>query len=275
MSRRQAFLDAADGCLAQCSNEKTGTGGAGAAIAALTAITIMAGGVAAAPTQTVRVGDLTVTHEPSGIAWLDGRRLHTPRGDVVRLPWTKKQVRTTHPRILGHRPHAWLVKDFTGDTWNVWAVSGGKRAKLFSVGIADGEEATIVVARDSRRIAVSDFDGSNSALLEVYNGRGDLVASRTFDGDGAVLDFSGPRAVVGTSDTQVWDIDSDSLTDLGVDASGASIDNNLLLVRDSVSGEVGPTPLNNPGTPAWTARMVEPRITPGGGRLVSRADRFA
>src|SRR6476661_7530258 len=132
-------------------------GTAGVAIALLAGVTMGPEAGAQArdgviPAQQVQVSDLDRAGGPAGVAWLEGRRLHTPMGDTLALPWTTQAAHERSLRILGHRPHTWLVKDFSGDQWNVWAVTAGKRTKLFSVGISEGDVASIVPSRDSRRI---------------------------------------------------------------------------------------------------------------------------
>lgn len=246
--------------------------------------TIAAGG--ALPSQAregvtptvVRVADLTQSSRPAGVAWLDGRVLHTAAGGTRALPWTRAAARARSLRILGHTPRGWLVKDFSDSAWNVWLVRGDHRERLSSTGVSEGDVVAVTPSTDHHRYAVTDFDGDSTALVVVRNLHGKAVASRTFDGNGAVLDFSGPEAVVGNTATQRWWIDdpehpgSGSLTDLGADGVAASLEHDLLLVRDSGSGEVGPTSLSSPGVPSWTAPMAGPRISPDGDRIVARTD---
>jgi hypothetical protein len=249
-----------------------------AAVAALTAITVGGLGVpahAAEPTV-VRIADYRTSAHPAGVAWLDGRVLHTAQGDTRPMPWSRAAAKNRSLRILGHTARGWLLKDFSDSAWNVWLVRGGERTRLSSTDVSEGDLVTIVTSTDHHRYAVSDFDGDATATVSVHNLRGRTLAGRTFAGDGAVLDLSGPEAVVGTTDTQRWLFDDPahpgdgSVTDLGVDAVGASLSHDLVLVRDSQSGQVGPTSLSDPGTPTWTAAMTDPRFSPAGGRVVSR-----
>ncbi len=256
--------------------------GTGAALAALAMMTATAGvavadGVTGPTVQQVRIRDLAAARGPAGVAWLDGRTLHTPSGGTLDLPWSAAAAEQGSLRLLGHTSGAWLVKDSDGGSWRVWAVSAGQRTKLFSVGVSEGDIVRMVLSDDHRRVVVSDFDGDATSVVSVHRANGKQVASRTFDGDAAVLDFSGPRVVLGTTDSQLWWINDPgqpdgSVTDLGVDATGASIENNLLLVRDSSTGAVGPTPMDDPGPPSWTAPMKQPRLTPSGRRVVSRPE---
>lgn len=242
-----------------------------AAIAALIAITSAAGPAeagASAP-QVVRVGNLQLSDHPAGIAWLDGRVLHTPSGATIGMPWTARAAKHRSLHIVRHTLRGWLLEDFSNSARHVWLVRDGHRTKLSSTGVSEGDVVSVVTSTDHRRYAVTDYDGDATATVTVRDLRGDVVASRTFDGDGAVLDFSGADAVIGTSGTQRWSIGDDTVSDLGVDAVGASLAHDVLLVKDG-TGQVGPTSLSSPATPAWTAAMTQPRISPGGGRVVSR-----
>jgi hypothetical protein len=252
--------------------------------AALAALALTVAGVAATaearkgvgPSKVWHVADLTVSQHPAGVDWLDGRVVHTATGELQALPWTEAAARSRHLRLLGHTPHGWLVKDFGGDTWNVWLSRGGHREKLSSTSVSEGDLVTVALASTGRRYAVSVFDGDAASTVAVHDLHGLTVASHDFVGDGAVLDLSGSRAVISTTDTSLWwytDPDhagTGSVTDLGADGAAASLANDALLVRDSFSGQVGKTTLSSPGTPDWWATIADPRISPDGFLVVGR-----
>ena len=257
----------------------TRTRGKAAATAAVLGLALSGVGTPAdaGEPQVVRIRDLSTSSHAPGVGWLDGTRLHKPDGSTRSVPWGERAADKRHLRLLGGTAQGWLFKDYSDSRWNVWLLRGSTRTRLSSHGVSEGDVATIVRSGDHQRYAVSVFDGDATSYVTVHDLDGDVIASRGFDGDGAVLDFSGPEAVIGTTGTVVWSIDDPSdpghgtVTDLGLDANGASIADDVVLARDADTGQVGPTSLSDPGPPAWTATMEKPRISPDGSRVVSRA----
>ena len=228
------------------------------------------------PSAVWQVADLSVSKRPAGAPWLDGRVLHTASGDVRTLPWTVAGARSRHLRLLGHTPKGWLVRDFSDSSWNVWRVRGPHRHKLSSTGVSEGDVVTMALSTKGTRYAVSDFDGDDSSFVVVRDLTGHKVAQRSFAGDGALLDLSRSRAVIGTTATAVWwfadpeHLGTGSVTELGVDGVTASLAHDSVLVRDGGTDDVGPTSLSAPGTPSWSAPLADPRISPDGSRVIGR-----
>ena len=117
------------------------------------------------------------------------------------------------------------------------------------------------------------FDGDRTTTLSVRNLDNVASSNHDFAADGgadAILDFSGPELVVGTTGTQRWTPATGTLQPVGVNAAGADLQRDVLFATDPATGESGPTSIDAPSTPAWTAPMVQPVVSPGGGRVVSR-----
>ncbi len=218
----------------------------------------------------VRLGDLDRRSKPLELAWLVGRVLHRTDGSTLQLPWTVAGARERSLRLLGKTAEGWLVKDFTGDRWNVWSVSHGERTLLSEHGVTEGDIVGITLSSDRQRYAVRYYSGDPSEnLVSVRDLDGDVVASRDFPNDASVLAFSGDRAVIGTADTQVWDVDGDTSEALGRDAGAADLTHGLAFVYTTGS-DVGPTPVDAPDDPTWSAPMVQAEVSPGGGLVLSR-----
>lgn len=208
---------------------------------------------------------------PSRVRWLVDNVVHTGNGHTVTLPWTRAGARRHLVRLVGHTADGWLVRSFDGgDTWTLWSVEAGRRHAIASSSVSEGEVVGYRLSHNHRRFLVHRFDGDASTAISVRDLDNAEVDGQEFAGDAEVLAFSGPELVVGATDTQLWDVDAQSVDPLGVDAAGADLRHDLLFVTDPASGESGPTSLENPGTPAWTATMAQAVVSPGGGRVVSR-----
>lgn len=208
---------------------------------------------------------------PPRVAWLADNVVHTGDGRSVTLPWSRAGARRHHVTLLGHTANGWLVKSFDGgDTWTLWSVRAGKSHKITSASVSEGEIVGFALSGDRQRFLSVRFDGLDTTSISVRDLDNTQLDSRDFVDNGDVLAFSGGTLVVGTTDTQRWDVDAQTLTPLGVDAVGADLGHDLLFVTDSITGESGPTSLESPGTPPWTAAMAQPVVSPRGGRVLSR-----
>lgn len=211
-------------------------------------------------------------HGPaSKVAWLGGNVVHTARGHTVTMPWTRKAARNHLLRLVGHTANGWFVKSFGGgNTWTLWSVRNGKRHEVTSRSVSEGEVVDYRLSRNHQRFLVHVFDGDSTTSMSVRDLNNTQVDAQDFAGGGDVLAFSAKELIVNVRDTRRWEVDARSVEALGVDAAGADIGEDLLFVTDPVTGESGPTSLDNPGTPQWTAQMAQVAVSPRGGRVLSR-----
>jgi hypothetical protein len=210
----------------------------------------------------------------SEVRWLVGNVVHTGSGHTVEMPWTRSGARAHRLRLVGRTAHGWLVKSFDGgDTWTLWSVRHGRRHAVTSSSVSEGEVVDFRLAHNHRRFLVHRFDGDRTTSISVRDLNNAVVDTQDFDGVGDVLAFGGATVVVNVSDTQRWDVNAQSVDGLGVDAVGANIGEDLLFATDPVTGESGPTSLDNPAAPAWTAKMAGVEVSPGGGRVLGRNTR--
>ncbi|MCB0909236.1 MAG: hypothetical protein KDB63_19190 [Nocardioidaceae bacterium] len=208
---------------------------------------------------------------PPRVAWLADNVVHTGDGRSATLPWSRAGARRHHVTLLGHTTDGWLVKSFDGgDTWTLWTVKAGKRHEITSASVSEGETVGFVLSGDHQRFLSLRYDGLDTTSMSVRGLDNTQLDSRDFVDNGDVLAFSGHELVVGTADAQRWDVDAQSLSPLGVDAVGADLRHGLLFVTDPATADSGPTSLDAPGTPAWTAAMAQPVVSPRGGRALSR-----
>jgi hypothetical protein len=246
---------------------------------AVAVATVVALGVGAAPeAQAVVAGSPVVVRpaalhrgSPPRVAWLADNVVHTGDGRAVTLPWSRAGARRHSVRLLGHTTDGWLVKSFDGgDTWTLWSVKAGKRHEITSASVSEGEIVGFALSGDRQRFLSLRDDGLDTTTLSVRELDNTQLDARDFVDHGEVLAFSGHELVVGTADTQRWDVDAQRMAPLGVDAVGADLGHDLLFVTDPATGESGPTSLDAPGTPAWAAAMAQPVVSPRGGRVLSR-----
>lgn len=209
----------------------------------------------------------------SKVRWLYDNVVHTGSGRTVKMPWTSEGARAHSLRLLGRTADGWLVKSHGGYTWTLWAIRDGKRHPITSTSVTEGEVVNYRLSRDHQRFLVQLYDGDRSTSIYVRDLNNALVDVQDFALVPAVLAFSGSELIVNVRDTQHWDVDAQSVDPLGVDAAGADIGHGLLFVTDPATGESGPTSLESPGTPTWTAEMTQVGVSPGGGRVLSRDTR--
>ncbi len=208
----------------------------------------------------------------SKVRWLFENIVHTGSGRTVKMPWTREGARAHSLGLVGRTADGWLVKSFSGNTWTwtLWSIRDGKRHPITSSSVTEGEVLNFRLSRDHQRYLVHVFDGDRTTRIYVRDLNNAPVDTQDFAGVGAVLAFSGSELIVNVTDTQRWDVDAQSVDPLGVDAAGANIGHGLLFVTDPATGESGPTSLESPGTPTWTAEMAQVVVSPGGGRVLSR-----
>ncbi len=208
----------------------------------------------------------------SKVRWLFENVVHTASGRTVEMPWTRAGARAHSLRLLGRTADGWLVKSFGGNTWTLWSVRDGKRHAITSSSVTEGEVVNYRLSRDRQRFLVQVFDGDRNTSIYVRDLNNVQVDGQGFAGVGEVLAFSGSELVVNVTDTKHWFVDAQRVETLA-DAVGADIGHGLLFKTDPATGESGPTSLDNPGTPTWTAKMAQVEVTPAGGRVLSRDTR--
>jgi hypothetical protein len=243
-----------------------------AAALAVTALVTASPPATASPVDVVvRLSQLEHRTHPLELAWLDGHTLHRTDGSTLTLPWSRTAARERSLRLLGKTPEGWLVKDFTGNTWNVWLVRHGARTRLSQHAVSEGDIVHVTLSSDRQRYVVRTYSGDPSENpVTVRDLAGDVLASRLFPNDAEVLAFNGTRAVVGVADTQVWDVDADEVQPVGRDAFDADLAHDLAFVADPETSEVGPTSLSSPMDPPWSAPMRQITVSPDGDRVLSR-----
>lgn len=250
-------------------------GGLTAGLIALSLTSVPASAVshAAAGSDVVRPG--TLAHGPHArVPWLIDNVVHTGAGAEVTLPWTVRKARSQSLQLVGHVPGGWLVKSFVnGDTWRLWAVHHGSRHPVTATSVTEGEEVDYLLSEHHTRVLVHLFDGDSTTVMSVRTLDDTTVDTQEFAGHADVLAFTGAEAVVGLTDTQRWDVDAHDVQGLGVDAAGADPAHDLLFVTDTTSGESGPTSLEDPGTPDWSAPLAQTVVSPGGGKVLARGER--
>jgi hypothetical protein len=210
----------------------------------------------------------------AGVLWLVDNVVHTGTGRTVKMPWTRIGARKHSLRLVGRTDGGWLVKSFDGgDSWTLWSIRDGKRHLVTSSSVSEGEVVDYRLSQNHRRFLIHRFDGDRSTSISVRTLQNTPLDTQEFDGVGDVLAFSGPEVVVGLTDTQRWNVAARNVEALGVGAAGADLEHDLLFVTDPESGESGPTSLESPASPAWTATMAQTVVSPGGGRVLSRDER--
>lgn len=206
------------------------------------------------------------------VPWLHSNVVHTATGKTVTLPWKPERARDRLRSLLGHTSRGWMLRSSDGEYMQrLWVATHKKRTSLESDGVSGGENINFFLSDDAQRYLTDGSDGESTSM-RVNTLGGAQVASRSFDYEyGWVLDFSGPRAVVGGGSAlaQLWTVDSDTVEDLGTAALTADLAHDLLIAYDPESGESGPTAISAPAEPAWTAPMKEAVVSPGGGRVLS------
>jgi hypothetical protein len=208
------------------------------------------------------------------VPWLFENLVHTKRGNTVQLPWTREEARSHLLQLVGRTADGWLVRSFDGgNTKTLWSVREGKRQSITSSSVSEGEVINYRLSRNHQRFLVHRFDGDRTTSISVRDLNNAEVDAHDFAGVGEVLAFSGPELIVNVTDSQRWNVDAHSVVALGVNAAGADIGHGLLFVTDPTTGESGPTSLESPGTPTWTAKMAQIVVSPGGGRVLSRDTR--
>ena len=217
----------------------------------------------------VRVKDLPTRHRALDVAWLNGSVAHKPGGGTLKLPWAPKAARDRHLRLVGKTAQGWLVKDSDGGAWRVWLARRGERTLISQHGVSEGDIVSIRLSDDRRRYAVSYYSGEEEDnVVSIRDLDGQEIASRLFPNDAAVLDFSGPEAVIGTTATMRWSLGTDTAVAIGADLEAADLAHDLAFVR--TGDAVGPTSLSDPGDPGWTAPLAEIAASPTGDLVLSR-----
>jgi hypothetical protein len=194
------------------------------------------------------------------------------------MPWTARKARSTNLRLLARTQQGWLVKNFNYPAHRLWRVAGGERTELSENWVSEGDYYGYRVAADRSSYAVLHLDDTQSdepsdeLVVAIKNLDGQPIGTRGFS-YGWVLDFSGSDVVVrqhgGTG--QRWHVASDQVTDLEMPTVAADLGHDLAFVV-AETGQVGPTSLDTPGAPAWTASMTGIAISPGGRRIVSQPE---
>ncbi len=206
----------------------------------------------------------------SKVRWMFDNVVHTGSGNTVKMPWTPERARDHHLKLLGRTADGWLVKSYANAYFSLWSIRDGERYSITGGGISGGEWIDYRLSRNHQRFFKYFYDGDRTGISVRDLNNAQVDAQNFFVVDFDVLAFSGSELIVNVTDTQRWDVDAHSVDALGVDAAGADIGHGLLFVTDPATGESGPTSLESPGTPPWTAKMAQVGVSPGGGRVLSR-----
>jgi hypothetical protein len=206
-----------------------------------------------------------------------GFELRAGNGTIIPLPESESGM-----TLLGRVADGWVVWEHAflgvdGTADRLYLIEGDGTATMFHElllpYLEDGFRETHYRLSDSRtRIAqVISKDGfGNIAVLDL---NGDKVASQGFNGS-TVLDFSGPRMIVGTSAgvgaAESWRIGNEPRTIVERPANFADIGHDLLS-REMFDGSFGLARISRPGAIRWRADWTPLRLSPDGTKLVGSA----
>jgi hypothetical protein len=148
-----------------------------------------------------------------------------------------------------------------------WVVEDGARRQV-DLASDSNDEHTWMVARDGTALLRRSFTSDFASVMVTRLSDGETLADEDFQGDGQVLDFTGPQALLAVSgDTVLWEPGGDQ-SFLGVVAVAGDITHDVLVVPGDAPGTVGPTSLSDPGAPSWVARLDRVEVSPDGRFLV-------
>jgi hypothetical protein len=205
-------------------------------------------------------------------AYLAGLSLHTATGRVVHVPLSAKHRGSVE--LLGHTARGWVVVDHYGSPERVLAVRGGHATTLLRWDNAEPMDTVWALSRDRTRL-LQDVDGQGAYTdLYVHDLSGKRVGHLYVDDVGSVLDFSGPAVVFGGTHTWLWTVGRAPVKIWRLSAASASFAHDVLFadVR-RLTGRNGPTPLDAPAAPAWSAGPRPVAVSPDGTRVLATRGR--
>lgn len=204
-----------------------------------------------------------------GVSWLSRSVAHTTDGRTRLLPWSGRAAVNRYLTLVAPTAHGWVVTDHQrGIGSTAWLVDREGKNELAGIS-ASSDEHTWMVARDGTAVLGRGHTEGDPVSVEVTRiSDGERLDSRTFDGPGEVLDFSGPQALIGVAgDTVLWE-PGGVVEPLGTEAVAGDLLHDVLVVPGTVPGTVGPTTISDPGTPGWTAPLDRVEVSPDGGLLL-------
>lgn len=237
-----------------------------AAAAGLTALTLVAGGAAAAPATTeIKPGAL-------------------PRGADVAIPHLEDKtvvdgtvrirVKGALVRFLGKSASSYVVATLNRDG------SRGRLLRLEANGtrtvLAEGDVFEAALSSDGLRVLAGKYRGADTTMRAWSVATGELEATREFRGFPTVLDARGGRVLLGSwgRGTLSWDLATGSVVRLTKRVGGAaSLEDDLLssYTADPYDGGCAVVSrISETGDDLWKSctERVE-SFAPGGGRMVT------
>jgi hypothetical protein len=198
------------------------------------------------------------------VSWLSANVVHTPTGRTHRLPWGKRAAVNRHLALYGRTPAGWVVADLAvGDGEYAWVVKGDDKRQV-GVASVSNDARTWMVARDGTALLKRVFTGGLSSVSVTRLSDGSMLADKDFDGEGRVLDFTGPQALLGVDgDTVLWEPGGD-VASVGTGAVAGDVLHDVLMVPGTAPETVGPTTISEPVPPVWTAPLERVEVSPDG-----------
>lgn len=205
--------------------------------------------------------------EDAHLTWL--QRLPEPRGAALLHHARGDEARLGVPRNPAYR------LTLVGATYLGWVVAQERQTgtRLFAVQGRRVEEVLRVAWRETpdqfltggnTRIVRWSAD-SAGVTLKLYDARGTRLLTHTYPGEtGQLLRYDGAGVRFALSDrTCLWHTAEDTIT--CVDGAAATVrpKPDVAMMR-TADGSYGPTSLDDPGTPAWTADVAPRAISPAG-----------
>jgi len=106
-------------------------------------------------------------------------------------------------------------------------------------------------------------DPASTTTGTVFGLDGDVVAERTWNGYGDILEYLGNELVLGMHKTQLWIPGEGYPVRVAPQAEAADLERDLVFVADP-DYRWGPTSLSEPGTPPWYASFTPRSVSPDG-----------
>lgn len=234
----------------------------------LAAVVPTAGATSARSSDEAEVQPRALTRGPDpAVSWLAADVVHTPNGRAHELPWTARGAVDRVLTLRGRTPAGWVVTDHDpGAGTRAWVVAGQHKRQV-DLASDSNDEHTWMVARDGTALLKREFTQDFASEMVTRLGDGVVLDNQDFDGEGQVLDFTGPQALLGVDGgTVVWAPGGDT-SDLLPAAVAGDLVHDVLVVPGEAGGTVGPTTISDPGPPRWVAPLERVEVSPDG-RLV-------
>lgn len=234
------------------------------------AIVLSMPGAAQAAPQTIDADDLE-RGATTSVAHLVGTTLRTGAGKSFELPATEGDY-----HLLGKSRAGWVIWEKgafsgTGQEHNLLLLKDGKTSTFYSrtapVVDDDSTHATYLLSDSTKRVAQVFRRAEAPTQVTVVNLSGEKVASRFFDDTSDVLDFPGPRMILGDHRVvRTWRPGHRPTVTAKREANYADTARDQVSLRGK-KGRFGFTTLSRPGRLRWSARFDPMRISPDGRRV--------